>query len=199
LTAQRSNSQKVLLACGFAGLLFVAAYLLLGSIAPDYHPLRDTISSLEFTSLGAGQRANFLVFGLLQCAFAAGLRRELLGGRGALLIPFVQSVAGVGVIGDAIFIHAPPHLVCDLIAFNSALLVLFLFAWRFRREPYWNGWTAYSILTAITMMAFLLAFGFANHLGGPAGLMEKLATVTRSLWSALFVMRLFGGHSLQGR
>jgi len=196
LSAVRSVLQKFLLAAGFGGVLFIAAFLVLGMLAPGYNSVRDTISAIELTTLGAAQRANFLLFGLLLCAFAASLRRELAGGRSAFLIPFFQALGGIGVIGDAIFIHNPLHLACDLVAFNSALLVLFLFAWRFRREPDWSGWMAYSIVTAIAMMAFLTAFGFASHLGGPAGLMEKLASCTRTLWSALFAARLLAGKSL---
>lgn len=192
----RSALQSFLLAAGFAGVLFIAVFVTLGLFAPGYDSARDTISALEFTALSTAQRANFLVFGLLLCAFAAGLRRELAGGRGAFLIPFFQALGGIGVIGDAIFIHDPFHMDFDLVAFNSALLVLFLFAWRFRREPAWRGWTAYSIVSAFVMTAFLTAFGFANHHGGPAGFMEKLATCTRTLWSALFAIRLLAGKSL---
>lgn len=196
MSAARSGLRKSLLAAGFGGVLFIAAFLVLGLLAPGYNSVRDTISALEFTTLGAAQRANFLLFGLLLCAFAAGLRMELGRGRGAVLIPTFQTLAGIGVIGDAIFISNPLHMACDLVAFNSSLVVLFLFAGRFRREPGWSGWTAYSILTAIAMMAFLTAFGFANDLGGPAGLMEKLASCTRTLWSALFAARLLAGKSL---
>jgi hypothetical protein len=128
--------------------------------------------------------------------FALALRRELGAGRGAILIPAFQCLSGVGVAGDAIFIHEPLHLVCDLIAFNSALLVLFLFAWRFSGDGRWKGWTAYSILTAVLMMVFLTAFGVANHLGGPAGAFEKLATLTRTSWSALLVGKLYSGRRL---
>jgi len=149
--------------------------------------------------LSIAQRANFFVFGLLLCAFALGMRNELGQGRGSVLIPSFQALAGFGVIGDAIFIYNPLHLACDLLTFNSALVFLFLFAWRFCREPRWKGWAAYSIVTALLMMAFLTAFGFANHHGGPAGLMEKLASCTRTLWSALFVARLLGGDQLDAR
>jgi hypothetical protein len=75
--------------------------------------------------------------------------------------------------GDAIFIHEPLHMVRDLIAFNSALLVLFLFAWRVSGDNRWKGWTAYSIPTSLLMMAFLTAFGIANHLGDPAELLQN--------------------------
>jgi hypothetical protein len=88
------------------------------------------------------------------------------------------------------------HLICDLIAFNSALLVLPLFAWRFSADARWKGWASYSLLTAFLMMALLTAFGIANHLGGPAGCFEKLASLTCTSWSALLVWKLYSGRSL---
>ncbi len=194
--AQRSNAQTALLAAGLGGVLFVGTFLVLGAIAPGYDALRETISALEFTALGFAQRMNFFVFGLTLMVFALALRRELGAGRGAVLIPTFQCLAGIGVLGDAIFIHAPLHLVCDLIAFNSALLVLFLFAWRFSADSRWKGWTAYSILTALVMMAFLTAFGLANHFGGPVGAFEKLASLTRTSWSVLLVIKLYSGRRL---
>jgi|HubBroStandDraft_6_1064221.scaffolds.fasta_scaffold14544_2 hypothetical protein len=192
----RSKAQTALLAAGFGGVLFALTFLVLGAIAPGYDALRETISALEFTPLGFAQRISFFVFGLMLMAFALALHRELVAGRGAVLIPTFQFLSGVGVAGDAIFIHEPLHLVCDLIAFNSSLLVLFLFAWRFSGDSHWKGWTDYSILTALLMMAFLTAFGVANHLGGPAGAFEKLASMTRTFWSALLVGKLYSGRRL---
>lgn len=181
---------------GFGGIPFVLTFLVLGAIAPGYESLRETISALEFTTLGSLQRINFLVFGLLLMAFAVALRRELDGGRGAVLIPVFQFLSGVGVVGDAIFIYEPLHLVCDLIAFNAALLVLFLFAWRFSGDSRWKGWTALSVLTALLMMAFLALFGLANHRGGPAGAFEKLASLTRTCWSVLLVAKIYSGRQI---
>jgi hypothetical protein len=192
----RSKAQTALLAGGLGGVLFVLTFLLLGALAPGYDALRETISALEFTSLGFAQRINFLVFGLMLMAFSLALRRELCAGRGAVLIPIFQCLSGIGVVGDVIFIHEPLHLVCDLITFNSALLVLFLFAWRFSGDRRWKGWTAYSVLTALVMMAFLTAFGVANHVGGPAGAFEKLASLTRTTWSAVLVVELYSGRRL---
>jgi hypothetical protein len=192
----RSKTQAALLAGGFGGVLFVLTFLMLGAFVPSYHGLRETISALEFTPFGWAQRANFFVFGLMLMAFAIALRRELGSGRGAVLIPAFQALSGVGVIGDAIFVHEPLHLISDLVTFNSALLVLFLFAWRFSGDTRWRGWTAYSLVTALLMMSFLTAFGVANHMGGPAGALEKIASLTRTLWSALLVVYLYSGRSL---
>jgi hypothetical protein len=184
------------LAAGFGGVLFVLTFLVLGAMVPGYDAVRETISALEFTALGWAQRINFFVFGLMLMAFALALRRELGTGRCTVLIPTFQCLAGIGVAGDGIFIRDPLHFVCDLIAFNSAMLVLFLFAWRFSGDSRWKGWTAYSILTGFLMMAFLTAFGVANHLGGPAGAFEKLASFTRTPWSVLLVVKLYSGRRL---
>lgn len=192
----RPLPQILLLCSGFAGLLFIAAFLVLGFSARPYDPVRETISALEFTSLGVAQRIAFTLFGLLLIAFAFALRLELRSGRAARLIPLFQFLSGVAVIGDGLFIHDPLHLVCDLIAFNSALLVPSLFAWRVWPDLRWRPWAYYSIATALLMMALLTAFGFANHSGGPAGVMEKLATVPRALWALLLTIKLLRGARL---
>ena len=194
---QRSAAQTALLTAGLGGLLFVLTYVILGVLAPGYDAFHDTISALEFTTLGLAQRINFFVFGIALCTFAVALRRELGEGRGAVLIPIIQAMSGVGVIGDAIFAHEPMHTAFDLITFNSAILVLLLFAWRFAGDSRWKGWTALSILTALLMMAFLTAFGVAQHVGGPAGLFEKFASLTRTSWSVLLVQQLYAGRVLR--
>lgn len=186
-----------LLLTGFAGLLFIAVFLTLGALVPAYHPLRDTISALEVTPLAWAQRANFLLFGILLCLFAGALRRELQGGWGARVIPLLQILAGLGVIGDAFFLWpTPAHNIFAILAFDAALGVLFTFAWRVRRDPRWRGWAMGSVLSALAMMACLSSFGIMNHFGGPAGLMEKLATVVRTAWSVALSSRLLSGASL---
>lgn len=195
---RRSGVHRFLLLAGASGVLFIATFLALGFCAPGYSFSRDTISALELTSVGVGQQINFFVFGVLLCLFAAGLRLELQSGRGATVIPLLQGLSGLGVVGDAVFVRPPLHLICDLIAFNCALGVLLAIAWRVWRDPRWKGWGAWSLLAALAMMGFLTAFGVANHHRGPAGLMEKLAALTRTLWSVLLVAKLLGGASLAG-
>lgn len=90
------------------------------------------------------------------------------------------------------------HLVYDLLAFNSAVGVLVVFVWFFWADPRWRGWPAYSAGSALLMMCLLAGFGVANHMGGPAGLFEKLATGTRVVWSTILVYKLLGGATLKG-
>lgn len=186
-----------LLLTGCGGLLFIAIFVTLGYFAHPYNALKDSISTLEITQYGPAQQANFILFGILLCLFAWALRRELHSGRGALAIPIFQLVAGAGVIADGFFLWPTAlHMVCALIAFNAALCVLFCFAWRVRGDLRWRGWTAFSSLTAVATMVFLFCFGMLNHFGGPAGLMEKMATVARTIWSVALVARLLSGVSL---
>jgi hypothetical protein len=192
----RPRATTLLLAMGYGGVLFILTFVLLGFLAPGYNSLRDSISALELTPLHLAQQINFFLFGVLLALFSLGLHREMQAGFGATLIPIFQFLAGLGVIGDAIFLQPAPHMACDILAFNASLCVLFLFAWRHRRDPRWRGWSTFSVATAIAMMALLFGFGMADHLGGPAGLIEKLATSVRTLWSVLLVTRLLAGSSL---
>lgn len=192
----RSRSIFLLLT-GLCGLPFIAVFLTLGSLTHGYNPLRDTISALEVTPLGWAQQINFVVFGILLCLFALALRRELESGWGAWAIPAFQSLAGIGVICDGFFLWpTAAHTWCALIAFNAALCVLFSFAWRVRGDRRWRGWALGSSLAAVAMMISLFCFGMLNQRGGPAGLMEKLATVIRTGWSVALVWRLLSGASL---
>lgn len=159
----------------------------------------DTISGFELAAIGRLQRADFIAFAVLLVCFAFGLRAKLQTGRASSLIPAFQFMAALGVIGDGIFICEPMHMVCDLIAVNSTLLVLSPFTWRFWGDPRWKGWSAYSIVTAVLMMGFLTAFGIANVHDGRASAFEKLAVATRTTWSVLFVRRMLLGESLGPR
>lgn len=192
----RPRSTAVLLAMGYGGVLFIVSFTVLGFLAPGYDSLRDSISALERTPLHLAQQINFFLFGVLLSLFSLGLHREMQAGFGATLIPVFQFLAGLGVIGDAIFLRPVPHMMCDILAFNASLGVLFLFAWRHRHDPRWRGWSTFSVAAAIAMMVLLFSFGLADHYGGPAGLMEKLAATVRTIWSVLLVTRLLAGSSL---
>jgi hypothetical protein len=193
----RSTTQVVLLlAGGCAGALFIAVFSLLGAISPGYDPMREPFSALEFQPLGYLQQTNFIVFGLLQAAFAYAIRVELKGGKGDIAIPSFQLICAGAVVGDGFFIHDPAHLTFDLIAFNATMIVLCLFAWRFWEDRRWKGWPLYCVATVVGMIGCLTAFGIANQHGGFAGFFERLATALRTTWSIAFVGRLLYGGSL---
>ena len=91
----RPRITTVLLVAGCGGVLFIATYIVLGFLTPGYNSLRSTISALELTPFKLAQQINFLVFGVLLCIFALGLRREVLQGFRSVLIPLIQFLDGL--------------------------------------------------------------------------------------------------------
>lgn len=202
LLAEKANkkpiSQVLLLSCGIAGsLVFITTYLLFGFTTPHFDTLRNTISSLELVKNGWLQRANFILFGIFIIFFTIGLSKELIKSYNAILIIIFQFCVALGLIGDGIFVYEPMHTTCDIITFNSGLLVMLLFTWQFYKSSDWKGWIVYSIFSALLMMAFLAAFGIANKNHGLAGLYERLAVLPRSIWSILLISKLLQGRTLK--
>ena len=197
---KRSGLKSLFLMCGLTGgAIFFITYSVFGLETPNYNMFRETISSLELVRHGWIQQVNFIFFGILNIGFAIALAEALEQNWYARVIVFLQALSGIALIGDGFFIYEPMHLVCDLVTFNSSLLVLFLFTRPFSRNPSWRGWIVYSILTAITMMLFLTAFGIANKNHGLAGLYERLAVLPRSIWSIILAGKLLRGKKLVNR
>lgn len=195
---KRSSLQVLLLTLAVAGsILFILTYITLGIATPGYSSLYNTISSLELTKSGWLQQANFIIFGIFSGCFSVALINELTPGINAVLIILFQSITAIGLIGDGIFIYEPMHTIFDIITFNSVLLVLIFFAGQFYKNTGWEGWSLYSIITAILMMVLFAAFGYANSHNGTAGLYERIAFLPRTAWSIIFIPKLLRGKKLK--
>jgi hypothetical membrane protein len=99
-----------LLLCGaLAGPLFLLVVLVQDYTRPGFDPRRQPLSMLSLGEGGWVQVANFVLVGLLNVAFAVGLRRAWGGVWGPLLI----GGFGVGLIGAGVFRFEPawgyPH------------------------------------------------------------------------------------------
>jgi len=197
-TAPRTFMHTLLLCCGIIGsILFSVTYFTFGAIIPDYDMMRQAISDLELIKHGWIQSVNFIVFGLFICAFAAGLRKELVSGYGITWLPLMQVFTALGLILSGIFIHEPIHTPASVIFFVSLIISFFLFARRFAGDPRWKGWAVYSIISAVLAMFFLAMFGYSkSHNGAYAGVFERLVVVTRAAWSVIFTIRLLDGKRL---
>lgn len=186
---------RLLLACGVVGsVLFNTVYLIEGATRSGYNAWLLPVSDLSMGSGGWVQRANFIVFGLFIVCFAVGLRKALAGGIGATWVPILQGLVALGLIGDGIFTQDPVHTLCDILTFSAIVVLCFVFARRFARNPFWRYWATYSIATAILAVGFLTTFGVAKTHNGPAGLFERLATMTVSIWTILIAARLMTGE-----
>ncbi len=99
INAARSQTHRLLLATGFGGLLFIITYVILGALAPNYNPVRETISGARIHDAELARRINFFVFGLLLCAFAVGFSDfELIVARceADCLVPVPSGIAVIG-------------------------------------------------------------------------------------------------------
>src|SRR5215831_3977028 len=98
----------LLLAAGTAGgLVFTGVYLAEGATRAGYRVLAQPISALSLGPGGWVQQLNFIVFGVLVCASAAGWRGALAPGRGALAFPVLRVIAGAGLVMDGLFAQDP--------------------------------------------------------------------------------------------
>ena len=212
-----SWAERGLIACGIIGpVLFNAVYLVEGATRSGYDALRLPVSALSLTGQGWMQITNFEAFGALVCGFAFGLRKLLTPGPARTWAPLLQLMTGLGLVVAGIFVqdpgqgypagaavpltptfHGEVHLVATVLAFNARLLWSIVMALRFSADRKWRGFAALSGLAAFALMAFLAAFGATLHGGGPAGLFERLATLSTSILTVAIAIRILSMRSNQ--
>ncbi|MDB5022582.1 MAG: hypothetical protein JWP78_337 [Mucilaginibacter sp.] len=194
----RTFWHTTLLCCGIAGsLLFNIIYFSFGAISADYDMMRQPIGDLELIRHGWIQSANCIVAGLLICAFAVGLHKEMVRGFGSISIPLVHVLTAFGLILTGTFIHPPVHTLVSIITLALLMISFLLFARRFAGDTRWKGWTSYSLFTIVLMLLLLFVFLNAQSSNGPyAGVFERLIVVARLVWSILFILKLLGGRRL---
>ncbi|MGZ3766975.1 MAG: DUF998 domain-containing protein, partial [Mucilaginibacter sp.] len=131
------------------------------------------------------------------CAFAAGLRRELLGGFGATMLPLFHVFSAIGMLLLGVFIHEPEHTYACIATFVPMLICFLLFARRFADDNRWDGWATYTLLSVIFMAALIVLYWATSNLDNSyAGIFEHLFVMTRLVWMILFVMTLLDGRRL---
>lgn len=195
---QRTYLQTALLCSGVAGgVLFSTVYFCFGVISPNYYMIHEPISKLQLQSYGWIQSLNYIISGLLICAFAIALRKELVSGFGSVLIPFFHLLTGLGSILLGLCLAPQVQLYTGGIIFLSLITGLLLLTRRFPVSSQWHGWTTYTILTVLLMIILCGLFTYsATHQGGLTGVFERLIVITRLVWLFFFTARLLGGRSL---
>jgi hypothetical membrane protein len=163
---------------------------------PEYVIVRQPIGDLELLPHGWIQSVDFILFGLFSWAFAIGLRKELNGGFGSAFIPLTQELVALGLILCGVFARNPMHVIASIIMFTFMTLSCFLFAWRFKDDPNWKGWTTYSTVTGLLMIVFLALFAYTGAHHGHAGLFERFTMITRGAWLFFFALKTAVGTRL---
>lgn len=199
---------RLLLAGGVVGpALFVVVLLIEGATRPGYSAWHQFGSELELSSQGWEQVANFLMCGLLCLGFAAGLRRALGSGKGAIAGPVALAVFGAALITAGIFVtdpglgyppgvpalasptsHGAVHALAGLFAFVSLGVACFALARRFAGDARWRGWAAYSILTGLIVVASLVISNVPS-LSDFTGLIQRIGIIAGWTWIVLIARR----------
>lgn len=180
--------------CGIvAPLVFMVALVVLSLLTPNYSQLTSAISELGASGAPfalAWNIAGFILVGFLIVAFAWGLHIALRGQAGAILLPLLVGLSGLGWAGLGFFPAAAGfrpstqttlHFVMVSLNFLSFILVAFLFAFRLRSDSYWKRWIAFSLVIGILAVA-----SFAIPRTVPAGVSQRIGLAAYFVW--LFVV-----------
>jgi Protein of unknown function (DUF998) len=175
-TANQSTTRvtKALLACGVAaGPLFIAVVVLQLFTREGFDIRRHPLSLLSVGDLGWVQITNFVVTGLLNIAFAVGIRRALHPGRAGTWGPLMVGLFGTGLVLGGVFVtdpalgfppgapagipddmswHAAIHGVAPGLAFDAAIVACLVFLRRFAALRLWR-WATYCATTAAAALA----------------------------------------------
>ena len=204
------------LSYGVAGtVLFPIIYLIEGATRPGYDGWRQAISTLSLGPGGWIQQANFIMCGVSVLWMAYVWRQILQGGVCARWYPIVRGVEGAALIMIGFFSTDPApgyppgtvvatttlrgtvHLIFTIVIVNVMALGLFIIARRFWGNPEWRGWGAYSALSGILTFVFISGFGLASAFHSPyAGVFERLAISTDTVWGAVLLIPLWAGRGL---
>jgi hypothetical membrane protein len=208
---------RVLLACGIVGpILFVLTFVVDGATRPGYDPSRNLVSQLATGVGGWVQIANFITCGVLLIAMAAGLSQAF----GVTVTPSVVAVLGVALILAGVFVtdpglgyppgtlerqtlHGEIHGYVSIVVFLSLALAP-VSAAALSRTSGLRGWRAYSALTGIVVLAFIVLTAVAVNSAqdgtwpdAPTGLMQRISIIVGFVWLAALSFRSLRTLALQ--
>jgi hypothetical protein len=207
-------STRVLLSGGIVGSIgFVAAFLILGAVRPDYDPMRQFVSLLSLGEGGTAMTIVFLVCGLLIVGAAIGSRRVLHPGIACRWAPVMVGLAGFGLIIAGTFPtdpvqgyppgtplempataswHAILHLTGALFFFVGLPIASFFVARRFAAGGE-RRWAAYSISSGLIMIlanaVTSAAPGTVGLVPDVAGLLQRISISVGLVWLAVVSAR----------
>lgn len=201
---------------GLAGaVLFTIIYLIEGVLRPGYSAWQQAISALSLGPGGWIQQANFVVFGICTLCMAFAWRKVLKGSVYALVYPIIRGIEGLALIMVGFFsgdpapgyppgvvlttptLHGEIHIIGAYVIVGAMACGLFVIAWRFARNSRWRGWVTYSLISGLLTLVFMAFFGAGQNAHSmfttSAGLFERLATNTETVWGVLLLARLWTG------
>ncbi|MDG4834697.1 DUF998 domain-containing protein [Solwaraspora sp. WMMD1047] len=199
----RRRGTSALLACGaVAAPLFLAVVLVEGALRPDYQTSRHLASALSIGDRGWVQIGNFVLTGLMMCAFAVGVRRAIGGGRGGRWAPILIGAYGLGLVASGLFVsdpvngyppgatadtwHGTAHDLAAVVVFGALPLGCLVLARRFASRRGERRWAVYSVVTALAVPALLFGVTVEDR----AGLFQRATIAVGWAWIALVALHL---------
>lgn len=198
VTADRSRFHTFLLLCGIIGsAMFAIVNFTLSALNPDYDIASQPMGDLESGAHGWIQSANFIVAGIFLCAYAWGLRKELVTGIGAVSIPVLQLILGLAMVFLGVFVVDGLHSIVIYLLFISIMISFFIFSRRFNADKRWTHWAVYTNITAIILLIFFALYirSGLRH-GALTGIYQRGVLLTRVVWNLFFTVRLLAGVKL---
>ncbi len=167
-----------LLLCGaIAGPLFLLTVLIQDYTRPGFNPRLVPLSYLSLGDWGWVQIGNFVLAGVLNLLFAAGLWRRLHPGRAGTWGPLLIGAYGLGLMAAGVFLvdpangfppgvpaatalswHAAMHDLAGSFVFAMLAAALGVFA-RFFLERKERWWACYCLSSAVLLILFFFSTG----------------------------------------
>ena len=195
------NIYSFLAVAGIVGpVVLIITNLTAAFSVSGYSLIRDSISSLAWTSMGWLQSIGFLVVGLLVEVFAAGLLFSIRGGRGfrfgiGLLVCFGFGLLMIGAFredstGSPHTIQGIIHGVTTAIVFSVFPIASLLIGLSLRKDPYWKGLFPHTIATTGLASAFVIGHLFLLDQLSWLGLYERVLVANIVIWVEIMAIKL---------
>lgn len=197
----------LLLVCGVIGApVNIAVFTVEGALRPGYSPIRDYTSFLSLGPDGWINVANFIVFGVLMTAFAAGVTTVIRTGPAAPAGPILLGVSGIGMMAAGLFVadaassaattHGSLHIAASVLVLAAMTAACFVFAGHYQLVP--NG-TPFARYCRVTGVAFAVLWCNPSAGGaGIAGLLQRIGILVLSTWIVLLAVRLIQERAAAG-
>jgi hypothetical membrane protein len=189
--SERLNINSVPAIVGIVGPVIVIIGDLIASLSvPGYSPIRDSVSSFAWTSLGWLQTICFLAMGLLWEIFTAGLYFTIRRARGFHVGIVLFALCGFVLMLIAAFhmghtgaprIDGTIHTIASYglgLLFPIAILSL---APSLKNTPDWKNVFIYTIIAGVLAFALILGALFAEQRGW-FGLYERIIILNALVW-----------------
>jgi len=196
---------KLGILCGvLAPLLWASAIVFCGTLRPGFSHFTQYISELGERGSSTEllmRYAAFVPTGLMHVAFATALATAFRSSRLGIVAALLLGLNGVARVGAGFFpcdtgceetgsIGQRMHSLSAAVGFLALVVSTILWSVVFRRNRDPGSLAAYSGVSGVLGLAFLLLMVWSGEHGTARGLFERVSSGVLSLWILVFALRL---------